>query len=373
MARHFLRSPSALALTLSLTFTAAARADRYTVTDLGTAGGDTSSANAINDQGVIVGTSDNKDGAKRPVVYSGGKMTDLGAPPGHQGTATAVNNQGQAVGNWTGTGGQSRVFLHSGGTTKDLGTFGADRSTASGINDAGLIVGTVSGPSTGIHGFTYDGSKVTPITSGPLQTSSAHAVNNAGQVVGEFASAGSGSQGYVSDRGKLTELPAAARGTVVPAAISNVGQVVGQELLPAGTAPYSYKDGKPEMLGTLGGTDGKALGVNDAGAVVGYSTTKAMEQRAFLSENGKMQDLNSLIPPESHWDLLAAKDINNKGQIVGEGINPEGLRRGFLLTPMSEVPEPGCLALLGAGAAGVAGYAWRKRKALRRCGPSGVA
>ena len=86
-------------------------------------------------------------------------------------------------------------------------------------------------------------------------------------------------------------------------------------------------------LGTLGGTNSRAEGVNDAGQVVGSADTSAELQHAFVWEDGVMTDLNDLLPPDSGWVLTRAVNINEAGQIVGRGtINGE--THAFLLSPV---------------------------------------
>ena len=48
--------------------------------------------------------------------------------------------------------------------------------------------------------------------------------------------------------------------------------------------------------------------------------------------NGKIQNLNELIPRDSGWVLLEANGINDFGQIVGKG-RIGGKTRAFLLKP----------------------------------------
>ncbi len=114
-------------------------------------------------------------------------------------------------------------------------------------------------------------------------------------------------------------------------------------------------------LGTLPGfSESQANGINDGGQVVGWAYADDGTNRAFLYNNGKMTDLNTLIDLASGWTLTWANAINDNGQIVGWGtdLNGTGQYDAFLLTP---VPEPSTLVLLGIGAASLLAYAWRKR------------
>lgn len=78
-------------------------------------------------------------------------------------------------------------------------------------------------------------------------------------------------------------------------------------------------------LGTLGGTNSEANGVNDAGQVVGYSHTVEGATYAFITgPNGAgMRDLNSLVDLPPGVILTEAIDINNAGQIIALSVIPE--------------------------------------------------
>lgn len=82
---------------------------------------------------------------------------------------------------------------------------------------------------------------------------------------------------------------------------------------------FLYRNGTMQALGTLGGyTDfssglfmnySRATSINDAGQIVGYSSTQTGEEHAFIWQNGEMRDMGSA--------LCEAFDINNYGAVVG--------------------------------------------------------
>ena len=56
--------------------------------------------------------------------------------------------------------------------------------------------------------------------------------------------------------------------------------------------PFLYSGGTLQDLGTLGGADSIAYGINNNGPVVG-SSYALMGQSAFIFSGGSMQNLNS--------------------------------------------------------------------------------
>ena len=85
-------------------------------------------------------------------------------------------------------------------------------------------------------------------------------------------------------------------------------------------------------LGSLaGGTKSEALGINDAGQVVGWSENgdTVRNHRAFLKVPGQpMQDLGAL--GEGNEFYSEARGINNFGQIVGAAENTHHVYHAFL-------------------------------------------
>jgi hypothetical protein len=81
-----------------------------------------------------------------------------------------------------------------------------------------------------------------------------------------------------------------------------------------------------------------------------------------------MVDLQDLIDARSGWILEQASAISNSGYITGYGAR-NGESHAFLLTPLSDVPEPRSWFTLTAGFM-IRGLAWRRRGPLRATGHS---
>ena len=252
-------------------------------------------------------------------VWQDGVMTPLPTLGGNQGFATSVNSAGQVVG-WAETPVrdptcnapqvlQFRAVMWDtkSGTKRELRPLPGDStSAATGINNRGQAVGISGecdiavGQRSAQHSVLWE--KDTVIDIGDLSGDAWHTpmdIDDAGNVVG----------------------------------FSNPDGVIGIDFNPH--AFLWTRAGGIRDLGTLpGDANSQGLGVNSSLQVVGVSSGAI--NRAFLWENGVMQDLNTLVGPDFPDLLIVAQHINEDGVIVGRAVLRGTTRQvPFLATPVS--------------------------------------
>lgn len=337
--------------------TASTRAFRYTGTpgsggvmeDLGTLGGAHSYAYGINDLGQVAGHATIAgDRVFHAYRYTGapgtvGVMHDLGTLGGGGSGGQAINNAGQVTGvSYLGGDFFLRTFRYtgnpgSGGVMENLGSLGGQNSFGNAINDAGQVAGfSDRRGNTGHSAFIYTG---TPGAGGAMtnlgstsnsagEDSYGNAINSAGQVAGHVTV----SQFFERHRATL----------------------------------YTTKLGALETSVRLGGKeDSQALGINEAGFIVGWAADRPFEQAPGLPRAALWQtdadhsfvDLDAWLDATNPtqgalWTLAKATDINDRGLVTGYGNyddGPGGLsdgQRAFILDASSLVPEPGVAAMV---------------------------
>jgi probable HAF family extracellular repeat protein len=97
-----------------------------------------------------------------------------------------------------------------------------------------------------------------------------------------------------------------------------------------------WLEGWLDPLSEGGDTSGQAI--NDAGNAVGWAVAADGQHHAcywqhLADDTWLAFDLNELVVDAEGWFLTEATDINEAGEIVGNGISPLGVEQGFLLRP----------------------------------------
>jgi probable HAF family extracellular repeat protein len=297
--------------------------------DLGTLGGKNSWTNygGINDRGEAVGLSetsvpdpDGEDfcamGTKltcRGFYWRDGHMIALPTLGGNNAQAAAINNRGQIVGiSETAVqdsgcpAGKKNIspVMWERGEAHALPTLAGDLDGfVQGINDQGQAVGsTGTCGNLAIHAVLWENDTAVELKGlGGRTGNAAYAINNHGQAVGYVTSA-DGS-------------------TIVASVWQKDGGVTGLPILPGDGAAF-------------------ATGINNRGVVVGSTFNSTGWSHGFLWQDNVLTNLNTLIPKDSNLFIIAASNINERGQISGMATvksGPDANKiHAILLTPVNE-------------------------------------
>lgn len=311
---------------------------RYSLTDLGPAGNPFSQAVWLNDYGLATGLDTASDGTQHAVAWYWGTLTDISRPGlgGPNSGAGAVNKYGQIIGSAEtstkdlnnenfcgyGTGRQCVAFLWDFDTMTALPSLGGTNSTWGAINDLGEIAGIAE-----------NGHHDTTCPSKP-------AVNGTGPLYYDFEAVVWGpSPGQIRE---LSPLPGDTVGMAI--GINDAGEVVGgsgtcaNSVLPGFySTPHAVlwdKDGTVHSLPNLGGSapDTTILGpgnvadaINNHGIIAGLATLPGNTVfHPVLWQDGLISDLG-VLP----GDLVgAALGLNDGGEVVGASISAPGPATG---------------------------------------------
>lgn len=353
-------------------------------------GGTQSRGMAISNQGWVAGWSNEfGNGARHAVLWRDGVLTDLGTLGTGTGLSSTVpwpglNNNGMIVGisqtdqvdtldeSWsceeggffpnTGTNLACRGFVWDDGVMRELPTLGGSHGFATAVNNRGQVVGwaenlvvdptCVSPQVLQFRAVLWEPKRGSTLELPPFpgdSTSAATAINQRGQAVGISGDCDiavgrfSARHAVLWDHGQVREIPNLGGTTWhTPMDINDSGNVVGFSN-PAGPGDakgdfiahaFLWVGGaSAQDLGTLDDDPlSEAFAINARGQVVGISFGGAAGARAFLYQDGVMNDLNDLV--DSDDVLLSAQDINDAGVITGRLLDHEtGETLMFVATP----------------------------------------
>lgn len=366
-----LASSSLCAAVLSAGVALAGGGSSYTYVDLGTLGGPESVAYGLNDARQVVGWSHiqgcDLDGVpcRRAYVWQNGVMTNLGLLAGDEESfARAINESGLVVGTSESDivfgSGTFHAFSWSGGVMTPLPTLGQDVSFAHDVNDAGVIAGHTQNASFLDRAVTWQNGVIDEI--GATETHSrnrAYGVSEAGRVVGFAWELFQPNDAILLDGAWVTIGGFGQFQNAEAYDVNDAGQVVGLQAFPSGSWHAAVWDEQQGAIdaGVLPLTDfeyGELYDVNESGVAVGrsYTGTVPQQSRAVIWDGNALLDLNDFLPAGFNGVLWEAREINELGDIAGTAV-VDGKFRAFLMVDDASIDSWQDLgqALPGAGGA----------------------
>jgi probable HAF family extracellular repeat protein len=350
------------------------------ITDLGTLpGGNFSAAGSINERGWSTGQSltdiiDPVLGAPelRAVLWRGGRIINLGTlGRGTESLGVYINDAGQVIGFSTISldsdpfgfiGFPTHTFIWEDGKKRDIGTLGGLDTFPSadcGNQPKGLVVGqstttTTTNPDTGVptaDPFLWEDGKMIDLGTLGGSIGAAQCANHHRQVIGSSSLSanpaaclvgGPGCHAFFWERGVMKDLGTLGGPNSEAIWLNEAGDVAGSADLPGEHLHDAvlWRHGKIHDLGTIGDDlCSRGRSINSRGQVVGGSSDCFNFLHAFIWETGgPMVDLNTLIPPDTGFQLTNAFNINDRGEILAKAA-PVGF------TPQDDA-DLGHLALL---------------------------
>jgi probable HAF family extracellular repeat protein len=362
-----MRSVCKLLLAGFLSIATLIAAPMFTVTDLGSLAGPDgfSVAAAVNNLGQVTGFS--AVGAEMHAFFwDGAQMVDLGTLGGALSFGYGLNNLGHVTGDSDALNGDILAYIWDGTSMQSIGTLGGVYSSGVGINDSGHATGesdlgdtidsgtgdTIPGET---HAYLWNGTTMQDLGTLGGSYSHGHAINAGGWVTGWSEIACGCSRAFIWDGTQMIDLGTLTGGDESYGyAINDAGHVAGYATDSNFDEHAFYWDGTTmHDLGALDGFESRAFGINNAGQIVGSIDGG----RGFYWDGTAMWDLNNLLANQPGWYIFDAQSINESGQIAATGIyiDPNAVSSGaphaLLLTPASEVPEPGTWGMMLGGAA----------------------
>lgn len=303
----------------------AAQPPQYALIDLGSA-----VAHGINNNGDVVGQRNN-----HAFLYKAAQKVsvDLGTLGGSSSNAYAVNDCQAVAGSSFVRGDQSyHAMYYRNGSRTDLGILPnqGSSSAAQGLSNTGMVVGFAFLAGNGITRATVF-SRGVASNLGSQDNSQAVTINLSNDIGGDVAA------GFIIEDGLWSGIGMQVRG------INDYSDLVGNFQVNGASHAAVYHEGQITDIGNLAsqpGWNSHANAINDAGEIVGQSDalppgTNQGVQRAFLYRQGMMEDLSTLIAPgsqlESYVTLTEAVGINDSGWIAANGTDSRYGSRAYLL------------------------------------------
>lgn len=292
-------------------------------------------------------------------VFNVETVIDLANPTFTQ--TLGINNSGTVAG-FSGNPTASGFTLTLPSTFTNENFPGAVSTMVTGINQNGDTVGIYVDAGGTTHGFTDIGATFHTVDQPGTVFNQGLGINLADETVGYSSKVDPlgmvGQDAYSQLGGVFTNINALLPSNFNSQAvgINNAGTVVGF-YMPTATTSIGFLDvgGTISALDPFGSTFTQALGINNLGEIVGFWTDGGGVQHGYVDIGGFFYSFDAMGSVNT-----TINGVNDLGQIVGFYMDANDNTIGFVGTP-SSVPEPATLTLVGAGLLACAVISRRKR------------
>lgn len=223
------------------------------------------------------------------------------------------------------------------------------------INDFGWVTGTESS-----IGYRWDPvNGIEHLSDLGRQPTETRAINNVGQIAGSSVLLEGFQRAFILDPGSTQlqniGIPPGNSSSSRAFGLNDLGDVVGYTRTPFGNNDTLYESffwNETEGFTVLGQVPGiasgssGAKGVNNRGFVTGWGGDYNVGWAGFVySPYFGVQNLLDVVDSSgAGYDFIEAPDINEFGQILARGVDPDGNYSAMVLTPVTAGPESFVLA-----------------------------
>lgn len=203
---------------------------------------------------------------------------------------------------------------------RDLGTLGGTLSKAYGGNNLGQVVGLAYNANGWMRPFVWTpGAGLVELPTPNSTRGVANAINNRGDVVG-YMGGTTAQRPIIWEGGAARDLGVVNGTSAEPKAVNNSGIAVGWSHVGGARRGVIWTTGGQKVvLGTFGGVNSEATGINDFGIVVGNAETSTLNRKqAFWTHVSAAQILIPIVIPGATESWVT--NVNSCGLVAGTAV-----------------------------------------------------